>query len=237
MALILRRNRDSVQKYVDEHFGSIFKATAKSAEHNLQVLPIWKELEKQFSKEELQYFLHQWGRIVSQFNDDVYPTEEMQVIDTIKLEILMNRCLTQQQKVATDIATFEQMLEDERAKPIEQRDRDVIFNLDRILSGLRASQNSLNDQHQSLLKHKNDILKSMKATRDARVKDLEMSREKWSDTMRSIMTNRDLRDKLGKDMEKMRLAMEVELEKLGEYHTYINGEVDQPILTPENVRD
>jgi len=38
-------------------------------------------------------------------------------------------------------------------------------------------------------------------------------------------------------MEKMRAAMNKEKERLLEYHTYEDGTVDQPFLTPDTVKD
>jgi len=38
-------------------------------------------------------------------------------------------------------------------------------------------------------------------------------------------------------MEKMRLAMEKEKERLSEYNQYEDGAVDQPFLTPETVKE
>ena len=39
----------------------------------------------------------------AQFKDDVFHTEEIQIVDTIKLEILMNRILTSQQESLQNI--------------------------------------------------------------------------------------------------------------------------------------
>jgi hypothetical protein len=52
-------------------------------------------------------FLYHWGRIISQFKDDVLPTEELQIIDTIKLDILMNRILRTQYETNKTISELE----------------------------------------------------------------------------------------------------------------------------------
>jgi hypothetical protein len=38
-------------------------------------------------------------------------------------------------------------------------------------------------------------------------------------------------------MEKMRLAMEKEKDRLSSYHTYADNTVDQPFLTPDTVKE
>jgi hypothetical protein len=43
--------------------------------------------------------------------------------------------------------------------------------------------------------------------------------------------------KYGEEMEKMRLAMEKEKERLSEYHKFSDHMVDQPFLTPETVKE
>ena len=50
------------------------------------------------------------------------------------------------------------------------------------------------------------------------------------------MTNPEIRQELGIEMEKMRMAMNKEAERLSEYHTYEDKIVDQPFLTPDSVK-
>ena len=231
----LKRNPESVANYIKKNHASSFTETARSAEYDIKASPVWQDLERQFTKAELNMFLYHWGRIVSQFRDDVYPTEEMQVVDTIKLEILMNRCLSQQQQCMDDIRRLEQQLLFERGQ--ETKDVAEIGNLERQIGVLRAAQESLNSDFQSMLNKKNAILKEMKATRDARIKHLESNKNNVYALLKQIVEDKDRRIRLGIDMEKMRLAADAEYERLSEYYEYDDGEVDQPFLTPENVLD
>lgn len=233
IAAVLQRNPQAILKYIKEHHADSFTESAKSAEYDIQKSPVWNDLKKQFSAEELKMFLYHWGRIISQFRDDVYPTEEMQVVDTIKLEILMNRAVTQQQQVMQDIEALEVLLLTERGN--DPPDHATISNLERQIGVLRAAQDSLNEDFQKMLKEKNSILKEMKATRDARIKHLENNKHNFLNLLRQIVQDRSLRTKLGRDMEKMRLATEVEYQRLSEWHVYEDGQVDQPFLTPDNV--
>jgi len=88
-----------------------------------------------------------------------------------------------------------------------------------------------------MLNRKNSLLGNMKATRDARIKHLESNKNNFLSIIRKIVEDKPFRTRLGIDMEKMRLASEVEYRRLSEYHSYEDGIVDQPILTPENVID
>lgn len=233
IAAVLHRNAEAVSKYIRTHHANSFTEKAKHAEYDIQKSPVWSDLKKQFSSEELDMFLYHWGRIISQFKDDVYPTEEMQVIDTIKLEILMNRAITQQQQLMQDIAGLETVLEVERGE--QEPDQPRINNVERQIGVLRAAQDSLHRDAQDMLKEKSRILDKMKATRDARIKHLESNKNNFLKFMRDIVEDHSMRSRLGQDMEKMRLATQVEYQRLSEWHTYEDGELDQPILTPDNV--
>jgi len=233
IAATLRRNADVVSNYILENHASSFMETARSAEYDIKRSPIWKDLERQFSKEELNMFLFHWGRIISQFRDDVYPTEEMQVIDTIKLEILMNRCLSQQQKCMDQIKNLETILIAERAE--EVKNVVEIGNMERQIGILRAAQESLNSDFKDMLKRKNDLLTGMKATREARIRHLESNKNNFLSIIRRIVEDKPFRTRLGVDMERHRLATTVEYRRLSDYYEFEDHTIDQPLLTPDNI--
>ena len=52
-----------------------------------------------------------------------------------------------------------------------------------------------------------------------------------------LIANPDVTNDYGIEMEKMRLAMEKEKERLAEYHQFTDEMVDQPFLTPDTVKD
>jgi hypothetical protein len=232
IAAHLQRNAEAVAKYIRENHASSFTETARSAEYDIKKSPVWKDLERQFSSAELNMFLYHWGRIISQFRDDVYPTEEMQVIDTIKLEILMNRCLSQQQQCMSDVRSLESLLLSEKEQ--DKKNLQEIGSLERQIGILRAAQESLNSDFKDMLQRKNNILKEMKATRDSRIKHLESNKNNFLSLIRKIVEDKQFRKRLGTEMEKMRLATQVEYERLSEYHKYTDDMLDQPLLTPEN---
>ena len=191
----------------------------------------------QFSKEELDILIYHWGRIIGQFRDDVLPTEELQVLDAIKLEVLMNRALKSQQKAMTDIAMYEELVTDEKQKDFEIQDKDYIFNLERQVAICRAAQESVNRDYKDLQTKKAAMLKDLKATREQRIKRLEDSKETFVAWVRNLISNPDIRHDMGVEMEKMRLATNQERKRLSEYHQYEDKLVDQPFLTPDTVKD
>jgi len=238
IATRLDRDPISIQSYVKEKIGnSTLDDREIEALHDLQSRPFWKDLQKQFSEEELQSLLYHWSRIITQFRDDVLPTEELQIIDAIKLEILMNRALIGQQTNMSGIREYEEQVTIEKSKDLEVQDKDHIYNLERQVAVCRAAQDSLTREYKDLQTKKASMLKDLKATREQRIKRLEDSKQTFIGWVRNLMSNPEARRQMGNDMEKMRLAMEVEKERLSEYHQYEDGNIDQPFLTPDTVKD
>ena len=111
IATHLDRDPASIESYVNSKLGNtILEEREIEALRDLQNRSFWKDLQKQFSEHELQSLLYHWGRIITQFRDDVLPTEELQIIDAIKLEILMNRALIGQQTNMKDIGRYEEQV-------------------------------------------------------------------------------------------------------------------------------
>tara|TARA_A100001201_G_scaffold30648_1_gene33212 strand:- start:399 stop:1196 length:798 start_codon:yes stop_codon:yes gene_type:complete len=238
IATHLDRDPVSVQSYIKEKIGNnTLDDREIEALHDLQSRPFWKDLEKQFNEEELQSLLYHWSRIITQFRDDVLPTEELQIIDAIKLEILMNRALIGQQTNMRSISEYEELVTVEKSKSLEVQDKDYIYNLERQIAVCRAAQDSLTREYKDLQTKKASMLKDLKATREQRIKRLEDSKQTFIGWVRNLMSNPETRQQLGTDMEKMRLAMEAEKKRLSEYHKYEDGNIDQPFLTPDTVKD
>ena len=153
IAAKLNRDSESIENFVTSKLGQNISSKAQKewqASYDLKRRPYWKDLKEQFHPDELEMLLYHWGRIIGQFKDDVLPTEELQVIDAIKLEILMNRDLRQQQVNMKNIGTYEQLISDEKIKPPEYQDRDYIFNLERQVAVARAAQEALGRDYKDL---------------------------------------------------------------------------------------
>ena len=242
----LDRDPDSLLKFIkkkvakgdiEEPVWMNSRANEERAKYDLSFRPYWKELEQQFTKEELELFEYHWTRIISQFKDDVIPTEELQVVDLIKLELLMNRALKGNKDNLEQITALDALITLERQRDPDQIDTDALFNMERQVASLKASQESLNKDYRELQTKKNSMLKEMKATREQRVQRIEDSKKNFSSWMAHLVANPELTIQYGQEMEKMRLAMEKEKERLAQFHKYTDEMVDQPFLTPDTVKD
>ena len=232
----LNRDPKSIEMFIKRKL-KLGLSEEEEVAYSLEERPYWKELGQQFTNEELELFKYHWARIISQFKDDVFPTEELQVVDAIKLELLMNRSLKQNKDNIDQIHAFEGLIQGERSVDPDQQDRDYILNLERQIASLRAAQESLNRDYRDLQTKKNAMLKEMKGTREQRIKRLEDSRQTFIGWVAHLIQNPNLVQKYGVEMEKMRLAMEGERERLSQFHKYQDGTVDQPFLTSDTVKE
>jgi chromosome segregation ATPase len=159
------------------------------------------------------------------------------VVDVIKLELLMNRCLKQNKENIDQINAFDGLIQTERQTDAEHQDKDAIFNLERQIASLRAAQESMNRDYRDLQTKKSSMLKEMKGTREQRIKRLEDSKQTFTGWVAHLMQNPSITRQYGAEMEKMRLSMEKEKERLSAFHKYEDGQVDQPFLTPDTVKE
>lgn len=243
IANILDRDPKSVKLWIQQNLG--FSASDKKeveAYNELKDKAYWRELESQFSEDELEMFVFHWKKMWSQFRDDVFHTEEIQIVDTIKLEILMNRCLKSQneninqekelKELASDIREEIRELNNEAVK--EEKYRELI-NIDRQVAVLVATREALSRDFKDLQTKKSAMIKDLKGTREQRIKAIEDSKQTFAALIKKIILDPVFRHDAGIEMEKMRLAMDKERERLSEGHLYEDNIGDQPFLTPETV--
>lgn len=234
----LKRNPEAIKKYIKQN-GIVLTgprlASNARVDYDLKCTPHWKELEKQFTKEELDSFLYHWNNTIKQFRDDVLHTEELQIIDMIKLEVMMNRLLSQEREMERTAKALSEVVNEEKARDPDQQDKDLIFNTEKQIAQMYSGMEAINREYRSLLVEKNKILDKLKATREQRIKDIQSSKESIPGWINHLIKNQDVRRDLGLRMEKMRLAAKEEYIRLSELHTYIDNKIDRPILTPETV--
>lgn len=229
IAKFLDRDLGAVNRYMDKKGLSRNKKKTFEiqAEYEIKERPVWEDLKAQFSESELDKFLYLWKQMVAQFRKDILPTEELQIVDVIKLEVLMNRALREQAEMAESIRQLEQSLEG-----LEQEER---FSLEREIVSLKVARESLNREYRELLKQKTALFKDLKATRDQRVKTIDGSKKTFAALVNQLISDPDFYEECGHEMEMMRLAAQAEYDRLADYKTYSDGMLDQPLLTPETV--
>jgi hypothetical protein len=207
---------------------------------SLRKSPIWRQLQRQFDAEELKYFEERYVELLEQFKEDVFASEEMQVHLLIKMELLINRNLEQQnqcvrqmdeatrrrQELADRVAKG--LVEDEREAKREIKEAEVAFQDARAARSNAASElMKYQDKHA-------DLLQALKATREQRVTRIESSKESFLSVIKRLQLE-DERSREGQQMELMRRVTERERQRLASYHDFADGNRDQPLLNAETV--
>lgn len=228
----LNRDPASVGSWITKNVGlSTSEKREVEVHQELKGRPYYKELNRQFSPEELEMFEFHFKKMWSQFKDDVFHTEEMQIVDTIKLEILMNRILRAQQDTVDKICNLE--VELEAAESVS--DRDLAMNLERQIATLRASQETMSRDFKDLQSRKSMLLKDLKGTREQRIKAIEDHRQTFPTLITKVMTDSKYRHDMAIYLEKMRLAVEKERERLSQLISYEDNLPDRPLLNSESI--
>jgi len=238
LAAKLQRTPDIIGKYIRLNAGETNTKDAfgaKETQLDITKLPFWTNIIAQFNVDEQNQIKFEWNRLVEQFMGDVTPTEQMQIVDLVKLDALLNRLLTDRQKVSIDIENYQEMIEEERNKDMEERSVEMMLLWEQSLANLRASMDVGTKQIKDYLAEKNKLMDKLKGTRDQRLKVLENTKENFPQWLQKLMRDTKMQDSLGQRMAKLSLAKEEERKRLSEYHTFEDGMVDRPFLTPDVV--
>lgn len=238
IAKTLRRNTTTIKsKIADLKIGMRLIVEPEVIENNgiseLESKPFWKQLQKAYTKEELILYKHNWASLVTQYKDDITHSEEMQIRKVIDLDILIFRNLAERNTVEEQI----EALDDELTAELRgARDTQKIISLNQQITGLRASQSSRTKEYNDMVQRQQAMMRDLKSTRDQRLDRIENGKATFFGWMK-LHTEETHRKKTSHEAELIRLAMNKEKEKLSQYHKYEDGEVDQPLLTPELIKE
>jgi len=238
IATNLGRNKDAVKKYMKDNgllkYYSSRSNTKDSGLVKLSKSVYYDDLVRQFSEKELEVFEYHWLNTAKQFNDDIMHTEEMQIVDMIKFEVLMNRLLNQEADMNQAISEINSCIQKERLK--KDNDLELLKHYTIQIESLYRSLGQTQKEYNEIHKAKTQIYSALKATRDQRLKSIESSKETFVDWVKDLIKDSGLRRQLGIEMEKHRIATEVEYKRLSDFHVYADGVVDIPILDSNTVK-
>jgi len=208
----------------------------KTLRQKLHAKTFWSEIERQFDKHsgELDYFEDTWIGLVKQFREDVLPAEELQIKQFITIDILINRSMKERKRHISDTEKLQAEVDREYQLDEELRDGPKLANLETQLSFARNSIANYTNEYTKLLNEQQKISKDLKATREQRIKRIEDGKSSWIGLIR-MLEDEEIREKQGREMEIMAMAVEKNKELLSEYHQYADDGVDMPLLTPETI--
>lgn len=236
----LKRGPSTIRKFADRK-----KISKKESDTEIRIKstlensPHMKELEKQFSPEEMERVKHDWTNITRQFKGDILYTEEMQILDYIRIGVLMDRFLSQENKMSKDLADLDdKLIELEKKKGKEDAPKDLRAQIESIMISKMTLLGEIGEAqkgYKDLIDKRERAAKSIHGSREQRSKKEQLSKETIKDWVLSLYNNSEKRREIGMYMEKMRIAIREEYVRLSEVHKYFNDEWDIPVLNSETV--
>jgi hypothetical protein len=239
IAASLTRSEAPIKRYITEQSLII----PSSEKHDCEILrqklhskTFWSEIARQFDENsgELKYFEDTWIGLIKQFREDVLPAEELQIKQFITIDILINRSMKERKRHIAETDKLQKLVDKEYEKPEDQRDIPKLANMETQLSFARNSLANYTNEYTKLLAEQQKISKDLKATREQRIKRIEDGKSSWVGLIR-MLEDEAIREKEGREMEILALATDKIKNKLSEYHTYQDGVIDRPFLTPETI--
>jgi hypothetical protein len=237
IAVQLNRTTEPVKRYIQQR--NLAKFGMSDDEHLLLKLHdryYWPELAFQFDEEELRFFEYKWIEYYRQFAEDVTATEENEMLELIRVSILINRVMRDKQDVVRNVKRIERLIDIEMDKPPHLMDTITISNLQQQLGGLIASKAAFIKEYDTLTNKLEKFTKDLKGTRETRLKKSEDAKTNFNAMVR-YLEEENVRRREGYEMEKHAIAADKAVERLGAYHEYIDGTVDQPFLNDETIMD
>lgn len=230
----IRRTAAQVERAIEAIKG-VAPVIQMSLEEQLMRRPEWARFQKQFNEDELIEFRHQYVQIMSQLRSygDVLPTEELQVFHVVSLKINIDRT-GEELKQAIDQMNESLAELDILRREGEDADTSKIAFWHDVYRNAQKMKKECSEQYKTYSDKQDKMLNTLKATRDQRIKNWETADKSIIGLVR-LLVEEENRRSLGDEAELMRLACEKEKERLSSPHTYSDGVVDLPILTPETV--
>lgn len=229
----LNRTVGPVKKFIDKE--NLKARDLTDQEHLLSTLRTryyYFELKKQMSDAEIIFFEHNWVDFYKQFNEDVTHTEEMQILEVIRTEILINRSMEDRQEIIRQIANLERLIDNELDKEEPAQDGQLVAVYQTQMGAMIGSKSSYINEHEKLLTKKERYLKDLKGTREQRKRVSDDAKTNFSLWMRQLDTM-EMKEQEGFDMEVQAIAAQKARKRLSEFHAYEDGDVDQPLLNSE----
>lgn len=228
------RRPNTIKSYIERlgYRATLLESTPIIEKNPLEKKDFWPALQEIFTPAELQQFVMYWNNIQKQFNYDILPTEEIQVVDVIKLELMGSRNL----KLQRDAERYIESLTADLSTKASNNPKEIAAMKDQ-QNNCRAAISKLTQEYLNIQEKKSKLFQDLKATRSARISHVTSDKKTFIHWIEELMSNPEKKRELGLAMEKFRLAMIDESVRLAAYNKYENGSIDQPLLNSETVKD
>lgn len=228
----LNRALSQVVNYKNEYLSGAPSITVKYTEseeyrRELHAQSNWLQTQREFTEEELVFYENSYVEYRHQFKD-MTASELKQLYQLITLEVFMHRHNSDRMKSQKEVERLEKVIAKEYAIDINLRNVEKISHLEEQLIACRGASGGKTKEYKDLLDKHNDLMKTLKGTRDQRIKNIE-DRGKFISILKELEVD-ERRRSIGEITGLMDLAVGIEKERLSKPHQYADKMIDQPIL-------
>lgn len=220
------------RKRLGKEYGHANSKSTTRIMRELKHRPFFRHLHHQLTLQEIALFREEWTSMMSQFQDDIMPSEEMELKELIIIEILKNRENAAEKKRLMMHRNLHKQLEAERRLPVPDKDAIRALNEQLLLC-------SSNDKHvknfKDLCDRSEKIRKALHASRQDRVKSYDNIKVDFVGWLK-MLEDHNQKVKVSREMEIMKMAQARERARLYGLHKYANNEVAVPILNEDSVK-
>jgi len=171
----------------------------------------WKQVVRQFNKEEQSFFIERYVELVMQFGGDLLATEEDQVQRYLTYQLMGHRILASRKRIAEE---QDELIEGGNLEEARDLQRDIERH---------------DKQYTENSKQAESILTGLKARREQRITNVASSAENWVVLMRNLQNEKE-KENVGREVDAHRLAKDMALHQYRQPHEFADGKVDSPIL-------
>lgn len=189
----------------------------------------YQDLHKELTPEEMIRFEKSYKAYFEQFQGDVMATEEKQIFHAIKLEIFMHRNERNKFQCEMDLQDVEEQIAAQESLPTIHQNKsqlDTFRDQRRMLMSaapqLTKEWNECQDKH-------GKIMQNIRGTREQRVKQSVDAKTNILGLLKEFQ-KKEYREQQARESELRKFAMEKEVERLSQEHTYLDGTIDRPLL-------
>ena len=240
LAKRLNRRPEAIRAFRDTSLSLVNDTEDEVMLTELRTKVYWTPITQQFDKMEVEMFQRYWVELYKQFNQDVEFSEEMQIVDLVKLRLLTERNLIERNKSKAEIELvqkeIDKFIEENGPQPYEDPMVTARFiSLNTQIRMCETSYMARTNEYKTLLDKQQAYFDELKATRKHRIEILKNTKKDWVALMKELMDEKK-RNKEGRELELMNLAAQKELEKLSDWHIYSDGTADIPLLNNETIK-
>lgn len=206
----------------------------QSVQSDLHKESFWLGLVKKFSPQELEYFSQQYAAHIMQFERTakVAHTEKMQLMHLLTCNILLDRCMIRQKEHLDEMEKIKKEIDEKNKDP--NKDFKEVKTLNDMYNAYGAAFATFSKEAAELQSKLELMQRNLNITRQQRTQNIQEANSSFGAYIEAL-EDEVVREREGASINIFRAAVEKERRRLMEYHTYVDGEIDIPLMNADTL--